>query len=434
MKLWKVVLPLLLLLVAASGIVNAQAEASLALGQPTILQVAPGSAARNSYTVAQPSMVMLQAIGASAQPTLTIWQGDKSIAAAANEAGESVVTLTTFLDAGDYTVETGTLSAEATTIMLVVQSETPVTIAQLAAGVSLSGEVQRDAPAAIYRFVALNEPAYLSIESGLAQRGVAVRLTETAAGSELAMLDSLLMGARIHIAPGNLEYQLEVTHSGIAGAESFTICFVAASVGSCQAGGASAQPIVTAEPQPDSSCRATPNSANGANLRQTANTNAPVITAIPAGESALVSGVSPDGSFYNVVYGIWSGWVASVAVTLNGNCGALAVIVPPPLPPTAVPTLPPPPPMPTQPPAPPQSSEPCHVVFTAAEYIYAQPEADVAYLYDQVQAGGEMIPVGRWSGDPSWWKTSYGGWWLNALGTAGEVRGNCSNLPLVAWP
>jgi len=433
MKFSKIILPLLLLLMAASGIVNAQGEASLVLGQPTILQVAPESTVRTVYRVAQPSMVMLQAIGANAQPTLTIRQGEALVAAAENEAGESVVTLTTFLDAGDYAVETSIVSAEAATIMLVVQSETPVTVTPLTAGLSLTGAVQTGAPMALYSFTALNEAAYLTIESGLAQRGVAGRLIEAAAGSEVATLDSLLMGARFNIAPGSLNYRLEITHSGIDGVEPFTVCFAAASAGSCQPGTVEAQPILTSEPQPDSTCRATPNSANGANLRQTASTNAAVITAIPAGESALVSGVSPDGSFYNVVYGVWSGWVASVAVTLNGNCGSLAVIAPPPLPPTAVPTLPPPP-APTQPPAPPQSSEPCHVVFTAAEYIFTQPEADIAYLYDQVQAGGEIIPVGRWSGDPSWWKTSYGGWWLNALGTAGEVRGNCNNLPLVAWP
>jgi len=69
------------------------------------------------------------------------------------------------------------------------------------------------------------------------------------------------------------------------------------------------------------------------------------------------------------------------------------------------------------------------------ELVYTQPEVGPSYIQDEISAGGELTPVGCWQDNPSWWKTNYGGaWWLNAPGTAGQVRGDCSGLPLGAWP
>jgi hypothetical protein len=75
------------------------------------------------------------------------------------------------------------------------------------------------------------------------------------------------------------------------------------------------------------------------------------------------------------------------------------------------------------------------VRFNAPELVYTQPTAIADWIYDQVPAGGEIIPTGRWNSDPSWYKTNYAGaWWQNRPGTAGVLSGNCAALPLIPWP
>ena len=71
------------------------------------------------------------------------------------------------------------------------------------------------------------------------------------------------------------------------------------------------------------------------------------------------------------------------------------------------------------------------MTFTAPEFVYTRPEALVDYLQDQVGAGSQLILVGRWAADPSWYVTNGNIWWLNAMGTAGVLTGACDSLPLV---
>ncbi|MCL4248978.1 MAG: hypothetical protein KJ065_12600 [Anaerolineae bacterium] len=437
-KHWITLLMAAALLLCLAGTAAAQsATGTLMVGQPAIVQItAAGEAVRYEYTLEQASSVTLQVLSDAAQPTIAILHDGEIITEQPNAEAQTVVNVTEVLAAGTYTVEIGTLHGTPATVIVLV-SELPITVNALTAGSAVTSAVSSAAPVALFSFAALTEPAYLYIDSGLPSMGVEARLLDTSTGRVSATLAVDVLGARLHIPASSVAYRLEIAHSGSNVAESFTVCLVAASVEDCQSGATDAQPtitpVATVMSETTADCTVSPNSASGANLRQTASVNAPIIIAIPAGASALVSGISPDGTFYNVVYGVWSGWVATVAVTPSASCGSLAVIAPPPLPPAPTPV--PPTAAPPQPPPPPtQVLGPCHVYFTADERIYTRPEIDSAYIYDQVSAGGEIIPAARWNADPSWWKTSYGGWWLNALGTAGEVRGDCSNLPLVAWP
>lgn len=434
-KRWFILVGLVLL--SVSGVVSAQGDGTLALtpGQPVIAQVEPGGAARYPYNLAQPSLVAFQAMSDSARPVLSVLRDGAPVASQPNDAAQATVLLETFLDAGAYTVEASTRDSAAGTIVLLVQTETPVAVTPLLSGQSLAGAVSPESPLALFSLNALDEPAYLFVEGGLPGQGVDARLVDAETGAEAATIAARLAGARLTIPVGSEKYRLEIAHGSPDGAQPFSLCYVPASLGSCQPGNAAPPPTPAVQPQGDTACRVTPNNANGANLRQTANVNAPIVVAIPAGDSALVSGISPDGTFYNAIYGNWTGWVAAVAVTLGGECGSLAVIAPPALPSTPIPPTATPLPAPTLPPPPTQPSGPCHVVFSADELVYTQPEVSPSYIQDEIPAGGELIPVGRWQNNPSWWKTNYAGaWWLNAPGTAGQVMGDCSGLPLVAWP
>jgi hypothetical protein len=110
-------------------------------------------------------------------------------------------------------------------------------------------------------------------------------------------------------------------------------------------------------------------------------------------------------------------------------------MAPPSVPPTAVPPQPTNPPVQaTNPPSPTSvSGGPCLITFSGPELIYTQPTVDPSLIFDQVQVGYELIPVGRWnSSGQDWWKTNYfNSWWLNKPGTMGTVSGDCSGLPFI---
>lgn len=73
------------------------------------------------------------------------------------------------------------------------------------------------------------------------------------------------------------------------------------------------------------------------------------------------------------------------------------------------------------------------LTLNSAVNVYTQPTAQIDFLQDQVQAGGELIPTGRLQ-DGSWWQTNYGGAWVQTglFGGAITVSGNCNNLPVVS--
>jgi hypothetical protein len=185
-------------------------------------------------------------------------------------------------------------------------------------------------------------------------------------------------------------------------------------------------------PVPVATCTVSPVNAGGANIRQSASLNAIVLGALPSGAFADVIGIAPDRSFYNVLYDGINGWIASSAVSAAGNCDNAPIVQPPqvvPLPLTATPIPPSPvPPMPTA-----TQSGPCLIRMTGEALIYTQPTAGESNIYDEVQPGYELIPVGRLA-DNSWWQTNYAGAWIqtNLFGSVAQVSGNCSALPIVS--
>jgi hypothetical protein len=187
-----------------------------------------------------------------------------------------------------------------------------------------------------------------------------------------------------------------------------------------------------------SACTVSPTLAGGANIRQSANVNSIIVGALPGGAVADVLGISPDGAFYNVQYNQINGWTALSAVTASGDCSGVASVNPPPpilipsptpIPPTPIPPTPTPPP----PTATPTQSGPCLITMTGEALVYTQPNAIPDFIYDEVQPGYQLIPVGRLA-DNSWWHTNYGNSWIETshFGSEATVTGDCSALPIVS--
>ncbi|MCS7072553.1 MAG: SH3 domain-containing protein, partial [Anaerolinea sp.] len=233
-------------------------------------------------------------------------------------------------------------------------------------------------------------------------------------------------------------YELSITYSGRPTSEAFNLCFRAAS-GACEGTALAAQTGQNNSP----ACTVTPLQAGGANIRQSASTNAPIVTVLSGGQSASVIGLSPDNAWLNVTLGAITGWMARSAVVESGACAGVPVVQPPSFQPIAPPTQPPatPQPQPPQPPQPqppaptpiPTMSGPCTLTVTAPTFIYTQPIANVSYLGDQAQPAYQYFPNGRLA-DNSWWRLTTYNWWIetSTFGASVQVTGDCSGLPVVS--
>src|SRR4051812_11937619 len=94
-----------------------------------------------TYTVSDSQAVTVQVIGEVAQPTITILKAGQPVATQANAEGNKEVSLVTVLDAGSYAVEVGTVNNTVGSVIVVVQTEAPVTTGELPIAKVIVGEV-----------------------------------------------------------------------------------------------------------------------------------------------------------------------------------------------------------------------------------------------------------------------------------------------------
>ncbi len=426
-------------LLAFSAVSAFQGNAGeLISGQPSFGNI-PTAGGRINYTynLGATRTVTLQVIGEVAQPTITILQNGQPVATQPNAAGSNIVSLTALLNAGSYLVEISTVNNTSGSVIVVVQSETPVSTGQLPIASIVGGQVTTDTPTTTYNFTALPEPAFLYFESSQPIGGPNILLRNTTTGTETTINGVDISGTRFRIPAGAAAYEIQLAYTGTGEPQPFTLCLTLVSASSCESGsfspppvGDSGVPAVTPEVSAPSGCTVTPLNANGANIRLTGDVASPVVIGLPNGEFASVLGISPNGSFFHVAYKNARGWVAQVAVGSSiGDCSGIPVENPPLFIPTPTPT-----PIPTHTPTPtPTSSGPCVIKISHDMLVYTQPNAIPDYIFDQVHGGYELIPVGKLS-DNSWWKTNYNSSWIQTshFGHEAHLSGNCNGLQVVS--
>ncbi|MCL4248830.1 MAG: hypothetical protein KJ065_11855 [Anaerolineae bacterium] len=441
-SLWRLLMGAMvgLMLGAATAAGAQDVNGTLTVGAPVSVQIEQsGQSFRFAYEAGAAQVISLQALGIDIAPVLAVLRDGQTVAADLNAAASSTLNLDVFVEPGSYIVQVSAAAGGTGTVVLLLQRESPAQITALAAGESLNGQVGPEAPVAIYGFSAQVEPQYLYVESGLADRGPTVRLTNDASGQVSASLGADVPGGRFRIPAGTASYTLELAYSGAVEAVPFTVCLTSVSAASCEAFTGLVAPVVTEEPV--AICTVTP--VGGAvNVRQSASVNAVILGALPAGVAAPVIGISPDGTFYFIEVSGVQGWVSFSVVASSGNCDVPFVNPPPVTPQPSAPTataLPfptaTPLPQPTAP-APvvtPEPSGPCLITITAPTNVYTTTTATIENLQDQAQAGYQMIPTGRLA-DNSWWKTNYGNAWIqtSTFGATATVSGDCSGLPIVS--
>ncbi len=440
----------LMLCLAVSVSAQGVTLGALTIGQPVISPIsAEAPVANYDYAAAESQTVTMQAFGETAQPSIRILRDGQVVASEANAAGELIVSLDALLSAGSYGVEVSTANGTTGSVILVVQSAAPVAVTELVVGGVQSGSVSAETPMALFSLSAPAEPSFAYVASGLPASGVVVRLKNAASGEMSGLLMADLLGGRFNIPAGPAEYVIEVEHSGSASAEPFSICWTTANPESCNNTPAPV-PVATEEIAVQTVACTVAAAGGAVNVRASASIEAPIVATLSASISAEVLGIAPGGFFYNIQLGGVNGWVAASVVTASGDCANAPVVQPPQFTPVVTQAPQQPAPQPTQPPQqqPPQPTEvpqqppaqptqapsgPCLLTLNGAVNVYTQPTADSQYLQDQVGAGGELIPTGRLS-DNSWWKTNYGGAWVQTglFGGAITVSGNC-NLPTVTF-
>lgn len=449
LKLTGSLLVVLLVLLTSAGAIFAQDAVSdgvLTVGSPAIGQItAEKSTLRYTYAVAGSQTVSLQALSDSVQPTLRILRGSDVIEEDTNLNGATTLTLNVFLSAGTYTVEVGSANAAVGTVFTLIENESPVPVEALFPQMFSGGQVSPENPAAAFSFGSFTEIALLYVDSVNIDRAPLVRVVNTLTGDVVAQMSGGLLSLRLRFPAGTATYALEVVHSGGSElAEGFSVCLTYVSNLSCETSAnvviapdaalTPLAPVVTEEPAAQA-CTVTSNAGGAVNIRQSATTASIIIGALPNGVSADVIGRSPDGAFFNILYNGINGWVSASVVTANGDCTLVATVNPPaPIVPTAVPpTSTPIPPQPTAVPPTPVPSGPCLITLTGATRVYTIPNADISNLFDEVGAGGQLIPTGRLA-DNSWWHTNYAGAWIqtSTFGVTAQVSGDCSTLPIVS--
>lgn len=409
---------------------------TLTAGQPSSMQMVSGDVFLFDYVLEQTSQVTFQVISGTAQPTISIQRDGVEVAAELNPGGAFAIELTSILSSGSYLIEIAGANNTSGLVILSVQNQTPVPVAQLTPGVTATGILSPAQPVAVFEFGPLAEASFLFIDTFLPDRGVDVRIVNVTSGADVGSSSAEVLGARFQFAPSANLYQLQVGGSGTQVDTPFDVCLTFLRVGGCS-GSVTVQPTqVSGEPTPvateevaAAACTVTPNASGGVNIRQSATTASIVVGALPTGTNAPVLGKSPDGSFFNIELNGINGWVSAGVVTANGDCANLPTVQPPApiIPPTATPV-----PTNTPVPPPPTASGPCLFTITSPTFVYTTTIELIDYLYDQVQSG-ELIPNGR-TADGQWFRLNYASSWLpaSAIGQTVSRSGNCNNLPTVS--
>jgi len=408
---------------------------TLTSSQPASADLPAGGALFFDYALPQTSQVSIQAISAKVQPILTILRNGEVIATQPNTSGALTVTLEALLTNATYQVRVEGANGTSGSVILLVQSETPVGMMTIGLDTLVSETLDVQVPLAFYQFGNLPEPAYLYIDSELPEGKLLAVLKDGDNDAIIGSFSSPMTGIRFTLPAGGRIYVVQLTPEAGSPSVPFTLCLTAVRTHGCEFNGGFNNPTTpTSTDIPPFSdpitetpiCTVSPTSANGVNIRQSASTGSIVIGALPGNQSADVLGISPDKNFFNIQYNTTNGWVAQSVVTSEGQCDTLDTVQPPPIiAPSNTPTA-------TPIPATSTPSGPCLVIINSPTNVYTTTSNHSEHLFDQIQSGTISV-IGR-THDNSWWKLNYSNSWIqtNTFGHSVSTTGACHNLPVVS--
>ncbi len=362
MTIRKLVVILLMLLLTAVSI-TAQADVvPVEVGQNVTGEVSaalPVSMFGINVRTPQTLQIQVLTIGSGLAPAFRIIDSSGLVLQSVdNSAGRSTVAGTVAVSTpGQYRIEiSGTFGTTGAFLLSIQEGEPLEAPEPLQPGEAITSNVSDQQSRQAF-IVAGNPTTFqlLTAEARSLGSSPVFVLRDSESGELLGSAGALIGGARFRLPPGDASYLLEVLFSG--NPSDFFVCLEAEN-GTIRCPG-STGPVTQPTPfvatavavlptptlfvptqiafptiNPLGPCTVATNGGTAVNVRSGPGTTFGIVTQLSPLATALVLGRLPDATWYQVTVNGVTGWVSGTVVRVGGNCGAVAIIIPPTLAPT----------------------------------------------------------------------------------------------------
>ncbi len=307
-----------------------------------------------SMTVTAPQTATVQVLGLSLgfAPSLNVITPNGSTLQTAVPAPGATIAMgsVAFTTPGIYQLVVGSANGQTGQYVISVQGGAPLPPAvPLVLGQLQAGAVTAQLPVSLFTFTAL--PTDHAIVVFRAEgptnvplaHGPLVQLRDQETNEILGSASTRLIGTSFRVPEGTVSYLLQITHSGAAQTEAFTICLEAENGGlRCPGSQAAAPPtavvfVPTATPPPPTRippvqippgaiCQVASSVGTAVNVRSGPNTSFAIVTQLRVTDTAAVVGRLPDNSWYQVTLGGISGWISGSVVVAGGQCAIIPFV------------------------------------------------------------------------------------------------------------
>lgn len=219
----------------------------------------------------------------------------------------------------------------------------------LVLGQPQSGVASAQTPIFLYSFTALPTENAIVIVRAVSQTnaletsGPLVELRDQETNEVLGSANARVIGVSYRLPSGTVSYIVQVTHSGSAAGEPFTVCLEGENGAiRCPGNGPVPTPTLAALPPtatpipptrippvaipPGGPCSVASSVGTPVNVRSGPGTSFSIVSQLPVTATAPVVGRLPDNSWYQINLNGLIGWVSGSVVVIGGQCGTVPAV------------------------------------------------------------------------------------------------------------
>lgn len=304
-----------------------------------------------ALTIAEPqvSLVQVLSITDGVVASFAVFNPDGVIIAAVpNNGTQPLVTANIALSlAGTYRIVVQSEADTTGQFLLTVQRIGALIPPQtLTINQQVSDEIDGQTTLRAYVFTSITEPQIIAVWAIQPDFAPIVTLRNADTNTLLAISSAQVTGVRYWLAPPIVltNYRLEISYSGSGVLQPFTVCLASASnaalcnleTGTADSGALT--PVASASEEPiqipaDGACQVATSARGTVNIREGPGLDFAVVSTLRSTVTIPVIGRLADNSWYQVNNGGLLGWVSTNVIRIGGQCGGVAIVVPP----TAIP-------------------------------------------------------------------------------------------------
>lgn len=367
MSAWKRIAVVILMLVFFCGVLPTAGQSTvpipIAVGENKQGELSAGAPVQQfSLSISQPRIAVVQVLGLSPNfgPTVRILGPNGVVIQQANNtSGATIIQATAgFTTPGQYLIEVGSIAATPGQFVISVQGgpNLPAPVA-LVFGQQVQTDLLPEVP--IQQFVFLSAPngfmiLHVGVESTASAappRGPVLTLRDAQTGEVFATIGSQLVGTRLRLPPGAINYVLEASVDGTSQGERLSVCLeLEGAAPACpESGSAQVVPTAIVVPtavlpptaviptptpyvppviNPAGPCAVASSRGQSINVRTAPNLNASIAGQLAPGAVVPVLMRLPDSSWFQVNVNGLIGWVSATVVISGGNCTIVVTATP----------------------------------------------------------------------------------------------------------